>query len=134
MGNVKDKAGKVGLVIAGGVFRIAFYICVIVLLFWVGTMAFHFGYDIFNQQAMSPGDGQEVTVVIPEGSSVLKVARTLESKGLIKNAYVFWAQELVSNYHGKLQPGTYLLSTAYTPTRIMGILAGDKEQEGAESS
>ena len=43
-------------------------------------------------------------------------------------------QELLSNYHGKLEPGTYLLSTAYTPTRIMGILAGDKEQEGAKSS
>lgn len=29
-----------------------------------------------------------------------------------------------------MQAGTYLLSTAYTPTRIMGILAGDEEQSG----
>ena len=29
-----------------------------------------------------------------------------------------------------MQAGTYLLSTAYTPTRIMGILAGDEEQTG----
>ena len=29
-----------------------------------------------------------------------------------------------------MQSGTYLLSTAYTPTRIMGILAGDEEQSG----
>ena len=83
---------------------------------------------------MSPGAGQEVTVVIQEGSSVYKIGKTLESKGLIRNAYVFVVQELLSNYHGKLEPGTYLLSTAYTPTRIMGILAGDKEQEGAKSS
>ena len=32
-----------------------------------------------------------------------------------------------------MKPGTYLLSTAYTPARIMGILAGDEEQEGAET-
>ena len=32
-----------------------------------------------------------------------------------------------------MRPGTYLLSTAYTPTRIMGILAGDAEQEGVTS-
>ncbi len=134
MGTVREKAGKVGLVLAGGVFRIALYVCVFVLLFWVGKTAYHFGYDVFNQHAMSPGEGQEVTVVIQDTSSALNVGRTLESKGLIDNAYVFVLQEFLSNYHGKLQPGTYLLSTAYTPTRIMGIMAGDKDQEGVEST
>ena len=42
-------------------------------------------------------------------------------------------QEKLSNYSGKMRPGTYLLSTAYTPNRIMGILAGDAEQEGVTS-
>ena len=42
--------------------------------------------------------------------------------------------ERLSTYHGKLQAGTYLLSTAYTPNRIMGILAGDDEQEGVSDS
>ena len=32
-----------------------------------------------------------------------------------------------------MKAGTYLLSTAYTPTRIMGILAGDEEQAGVSS-
>ena len=133
MGNTRDRVGKAGLVIAGGVFRTALYICVAVLIFWGGKTAYQFGYYVFNQQAMSPGAGQEVTVVIQEGSTVYEIGKTLESKGLIEDAKVFYVQEKLSNYRGKLNAGTYLLSTAYTPTRIMGILAGDEEQEGVSS-
>ena len=133
MGNTRDQVGKAGLVIAGGVFRTALYICVAVLIFWGGKTAYQFGYNVFDQQAISPGAGQEVTVVIQEGSSVYDIGRLLESKGLIEDAKVFYVQEKLSNYRGKLNAGTYLLSTAYTPTRIMGILAGDEEQEGVSS-
>ena len=45
---------------------------------------------------------------------------------------VFCVQVRLYNYNGKLKPGTYLISTAYTPARIMGILAGEtEEQKGA---
>lgn len=133
MGNTRERVGAVGVAVAGGFFRIALYVCVVVLIFWLGKTTYHFGYDIFNQQAMSPGEGQEVTVVIKDDTSVYKIAKTLERKGLIKDALVFCVQEKLSNYSGKLRPGTYLLSTAYTPTRIMGILAGDTEQGGSDS-
>ena len=133
MGNTRDKIGKAGLVFAGGVFRIALYVCVAVFIFWAGKTTYQFGYDIFNQQAMSPGDGQEVTVVIKEDATSYDIAKTLKSKGLIEDTLVFWVQEKLSNYSGKMKPGTYLLSTAYTPNRIMGILSGDAEQEGATS-
>ncbi|MDC7286800.1 endolytic transglycosylase MltG [Blautia schinkii] len=134
MGNTRERVGAAGVVVAGGFFRIALYVCVIVLIFWIGKSTYQFGYDVFNQQAMSPGDGQEVTVVIKQDTSVYKIAKTLENKGLVKDAKVFFVQELLSNYRGKLRPGTYLLSTAYTPNRIMGILAGDTEQEGVNNS
>ena len=131
MSNVRERAGAAGVAIAGGIFRIVLYLCVIVLIFWIGKSTYQFGYDVFNQLAMSPENGQEVTVVIKDASSVYKIGKTLESKGLIKDAKVFYVQELFSNYRGQLRPGRYLLSTAYTPTRIMGILAGDAEQEGS---
>ena len=104
-----------------------------VLVIWIGKVTYQFGYNIFNQQAMSPGEGQEVTVVIKEDATAYDVAKTLKSKGLIEDSLVFVVQEKLSNYSGKMRPGTYLLSTAYTPTRIMGILAGDAEQEGVTS-
>lgn len=133
MGNTRDRVGKVGLFFASTIFRTALYVCVAVLIFWVGKSSYQFGYEVFNQQAVSPGAGQEVTVVIPEGSSTYDVAKILKSKGLIQDAFVFYAQEKLSTYKGKMQAGTYLLSTAYTPTRIMGILAGDEEQAGVTS-
>lgn len=133
MGNTRERVGAAGVVVAGGFFRIVLYICVVVLIFWIGKSTYQFGYDIFNQQPMSPGEGQEVTVVIKQDTSVYQIAKTLESKGLVKDAKVFYVQEKLSNYKGQLRPGTYLLSTAYTPTRIMGILAGDTEQEGTGS-
>ncbi|MDD7220117.1 MAG: solute-binding protein [Clostridia bacterium] len=134
MSEIKERAEAAGVVVASGFFRIAFYVCIVVLLFWIGKSAYHFGYEVFNQQAVSPGEGHEVTVVINEDASLYNISKTLEKKGLVKDALVFFVQERLSNYHGKLQPGTYLLSTAYTPNRIMGILAGDKEQEGASAS
>ena len=99
MGDTKDRVGAAGVIVAGGFFKIALYVCVAVLVIWIGKVTYQFGYNIFNQQAMTPGEGQEVTVVIPEGSSEYQIG----------------------------------LSTAYTPNRIMGILAGDAEQEGATS-
>lgn len=134
MSNARDRAGAAGVVLAGGFFRIALYVCVAVLVFWIGKSAYSFGYNVFNQQAVSPGEGQEVTVVISEGSSVYKIAKTLEKKGLVEDDLVFLVQERLSNYHGKIKPGTYLLSTAYTPNRILGILSGDTEQEGVSES
>ena len=133
MGSTRDKVGKAGVAVASGIFRTAFYVCVAVLIFWIGKSAYQFGYNIFNQQAMSPGAGQEVTVVIEDGSSVYKIGKTLESKGLVEDAKIFYVQERLSNYHGKLTAGTYLLSTAYTPNRIMSILSGEDE-EGADNS
>lgn len=130
--NTRDKVETAGMILAGGFFKMALYVCVVLLIFWIGKMTYQFGYDVFNQQAMSPGEGQEVTVVINEGSSVYDIGKTLESKGLISDALVFVVQEKLSNYSGELSAGTYLLSTAYTPTRIMSILAG-ADEEAADS-
>jgi UPF0755 protein len=134
MGNTRERVGAAGLAVAGGLFRIVLYICVAVLIFWIGKSSYQFGYNVFNQQAMSPGDGQEITVVIEEGSSVRSIAKTLEAKGLIEDRNVFYIQEMLSNYHGKLQTGTYLLSTAYTPNRIMAIMSGETQEEGDSNS
>lgn len=119
----------------GGFFRILLYICVFLFIIWAGRTAYSFGYHIFNQQAMSPGEGQEVTVVIKKDASVYQIGQALERKGLIADARIFVVQEKLSNYKGKLQPGTYILSTAYTPDMIMQALSGmDQEMEEEEAA
>lgn len=85
---LKNNEGKATSEMAGSVLRILLYVCVVFLIIWAGKTAYHFGYSIFNQRAMSPEDGQEVTVVIKEGASAYQVGKTLEKKGLIEDAKV----------------------------------------------
>ena len=129
MGNISYKLEKAGLALAGAAFRIAFYVCMAVLIFWCGKHAYQFGYDVFNQQAMSPGDGTEVVVTIPEGVNDYQIGQILKRNGLIEDARVFYVQEFLTEYRGVMKAGTYTLSTAYTPRRIMSILAGADEEE-----
>ncbi len=114
-------------------FRFLIYVAIIVLIIWLGRNVYEFGYHVFNQQAMSPGKGQEVTVVINEGASAYQIGQALEKKGLVNSALVFYVQERLSIYHDKLRPGTYVLSTAYKPDQIMEILSGLDEEEAEES-
>lgn len=129
MGDTRDKVGTAGMILAGGFFRMALYVCVAVLIIWIGKITYQFGYDVFNEQAMSPGEGQEITVVISEGESAYEVGKTLKSKGLIDSALVFTVQEKLSNYKGEIIPGTYLLSTAYTPSRMIAIISGNESED-----
>ena len=62
-------------------------------------------------------------MVVDDGDSVYQIGRTLESRGLIRDAKVFVVQEKLSNFSGKLQPGTYILNTSMTPDEMMEILA-----------
>ena len=133
MGDTRDRVGNAGVIVAGGAFKIALYVCIVVLIIWLGRLSYQFGHDIFDQQPMSPREGQEITVVVKEDDSVYDIAKTLESKGLVEDAKVFWVQEKLSNYKGQMKPGPYLLSTAYEPSRLLAIMAGDAEQEGADS-
>ena len=133
MGDTRDRVGNAGVIVAGGAFKIALYVCIVVLIIWLGRLSYQFGHDIFDQQPMSPREGQEITVVVKEDDSVYDIAKTLESKGLVEDAKVLWIQEKLSNYKGQMKPGTYLLSTAYEPSRLLAIMAGDAEQEGADS-
>ena len=129
MADTREKVGRAGVFLAGGIFKVAMYLCVIVLIIWIGKSSYEFGYNIFNQQALSPGEGVQVTVVVKEGASAYKIGKTLKQKGLIKDAKVFYVQERLSAYHGKLKAGTYLLSTAYTPNRMMAVMSGEESQE-----
>lgn len=115
---------KKSSIIAGGFFRFALYLIVTIAVIYIGKSAYDFGYDIFYQQPMDiEEEGRDITVVVDEGDSVYQIGKTLESRGLIRDAKVFVVQEKLSNYSGKLQQGTYILNTSMTPDEMMEILA-----------
>ncbi len=71
----------------------------------------------------SEEEGRDITVVVEDGDSVYQIGKTLENRGLIRDAKVFVVQEKLSNYSGKLQTGTYILNTSMTPDEMMEILS-----------
>ena len=133
MSSIRYKLAKGGLGFVGLLFRVVFYAAMAVLIFWAGKNTYDIGYQVFNQQAMSPGEGTDLSVDIPSGSGDYQIGKILEANGLIRDARVFFLQEFLFGYHNRLQSGVFQLSTAYTPARIMSVLAGE-EDTGEDSA
>ena len=53
----------------------------------------------------------------------MDIGQILEDKGLIRDAKLFYIQNLLSHYKDKLQPGTYVLNTSMTMEEMMEIMS-----------
>lgn len=124
----KDTGYKVAVFGAKGILRLLTYVLVACSVILFCKTAYSFGYAIFKQKPMAEAPGQAVTVVIPEESSVIEIAKILQNKGLVESDMMFVLQEYLSTYHGDLQAGTYLLNTSMVPDEIMAILSGENPQ------
>lgn len=96
--------------------------------------AYDYGYRIFTEKPVSLGEGRTISVSVADPVSVMEVGEMLEERGLIRDAKLFLLQELLSENHGKLQPGIYDLSTAMTAEEMMSVMAADAPEEGAEDA
>ena len=110
--------------------KAAFVIIVIMLISKYAKIAYSYGYQIFNQSAVSSGTGRTVSFTVKSGDDVDAIADNLAGLGLIKDKTLFKLQERFSEYHEKEKPGTYELSTAMTPEEMLTVMSGG--QEGAE--
>ncbi|SFU84540.1 endolytic transglycosylase MltG [Butyrivibrio sp. INlla21] len=117
------------------VVKVAFVLLMVMLISKYSKLAYNYGYQIFNQKPVSAsGTGREVTVTISEGDGAKTIGNKLAGAGLITDKTLFILQERFSEYHGKEQPGTYQLSTAMTPERMIVIMSGAENAEGEEGS
>ena len=110
--------------------KAAFVIVVIMLISKYAKLAYSYGYQIFNQSAVSSGTGRTVSFTVNSGDDVDTIADNLAGLGLIKDKTLFKLQERFSESHEKEKPGTYELSTSMTPEEMLTIMSGG--QEGAE--
>ena len=110
--------------------KAVFVIIVVMLISKYAKIAYSYGYQIFNQSAVSSGTGRTVSFTVKSGDDVDTIADNLAGLGLIKDKTLFKLQERFSEYHEKEKPGTYELSTAMTPEEMLTIMSGG--QEGAE--
>lgn len=128
--NVKEMIGSaVELIVK--VVVLAFAVTYIVR---AAEAAYGYGYRIFTEQPVSIGEGRIISVEVKDPVSVSEVGRMLEERGLIRDANLFVMQEMLSENHGKIQPGIYDLSTAMTAEEMLDEMAADAPEEDEENA
>ncbi len=125
---------KVVLGLLDTVIKVLFVVIVVMLIIKYSRVAYNYGYQIFNQTAVSSGEGRTVTVTISDGDSVSTIGNKLADAGLITDKTLFKLQEQFSDYHGMEKAGTYELSTSMTPEEMLEVISGGNSTETSEES
>ncbi|MCR5748167.1 MAG: endolytic transglycosylase MltG [Lachnospiraceae bacterium] len=98
-------------------------IFIIILIKNICLTAYDYGYRIYSEPPMAEGNGVDIVVNIPVGSSVMDTGKLLVEYGLIRDDKLFYLQELLSDYHGKLESGMYTLNTSMTAEEMMAVMS-----------
>ena len=114
---------------ASAILRFLMTVLIVVVLIFLSRTAYRYGYSVFNETAMEKAPGKDVEVVIPEGATPRDIATILKREKLIEEPGVFWLQERLSDWHGKLKGGVYVLNTSMKPSEMMAIMAGDTGED-----
>lgn len=107
--------------------------CLVVLYVYRFAMAsYHFGYMIFTDSAKEVTPGRDITVSVELDDSVMDIGKTLEQRGVIDDAKLFFVQEYLSEYHKKILPGTYTLNTSMKPSEMLQLMATNPDKDEDE--
>lgn len=118
--------------IASYVIKIGILVLAIYIIYNGAFKAYDFGYAIFADTPMSEGEGRTVSVVIQEDMDTMDISELLETKGLVADKYVFYVQELLSDYKDMIVPGTYELNTSMTSNDILKTMSQSATEEESE--
>lgn len=111
------------------IIKVILFAYIIINIVGLATSAYDYGFRVFTEPPVSYGDGRIISIYIKDGNSALDVGRMLEDKGLIRDGRLFMIQELLSEQHGKIQPGVYDLNTSMTPHEMLEIIAQEPETD-----
>ena len=111
------------------VIKVVLFTFIIMYIFRMATAAYDYGYRVFTEPPISYGEGRIISVYVEDGSSALDVGEMLQEKGLIRDGRLFMIQELLSENHGKIQPGVYDLNTTMTAQEILDVIAQESETD-----
>lgn len=121
----------------GMAFKIVAAVLIVMFTYKYALLAYDYGYRIFGETPITSGEGRTVTVTIEEDDDAKKIGEILENKGLIRDGELFVLQELISDYHGELLPGTYELNTSMSAEQMMEVMSTVsepvEEEEGNKS-
>lgn len=118
--------------VCGTILKVAAAVAVIMLIYRGSILAYDYGYRIFEEPAVSAGEGRVVSVTIPEDMSAGEMGQLFLSKGLIRDDRLFVLQYYFSEYRQDLKSGDFELSTAMTVEEMMETMTKEPEPPAAE--
>lgn len=129
------KTKQMVMAFLGMILKVAVTIIVVFFVYKAALIAYDYGYRVFQETPVSAAPGMDVEVEITVGKSPLQIGEILEQKGLIRDARLFYIQNLLSKYKDKLQAGSYVLNTSMTMEEMMAVMSvGSSESETKESA
>ena len=127
------KVRRAFMTMAAMLVRLLIVLVLISFIYKLGFKAYDFGYRIFAEPPVTEEPGRDIDVTIPMGSSAMDIGEILENAGLIRDKKLFYLQERLSEFHGKLAPGDYTLNTSLSAHEMMKIMA-EEEEASTEAS
>lgn len=128
------KAGQIIGSVVDTVIKLVIIIVVVMFTYRYAVEAYDFGYSVFAQEAISTAeDARVISISITEDATAMDIGKVLAEKGLIKDARLFYVQELLSGHHDELVPGIYELSSDMTSKEMIEVITTQvAPEEGAE--
>ena len=123
--NIKEVVGS----IVETIIKVAALLFLISFVYDAAIKAYDFGFRVFAEEAMTTGDGRTISISVEQDDTVMDIGKNLQEKGLIRDANLFFVQELLSENHGKINPGIYDLNTSMKSDEMLAIMAAEPEEE-----
>ena len=131
--NVKQLVGT----ILDTVIKIVIIAVVVTYTYRYAVQVYEFGYRISAEEPMSSAENARfISISVTEDATVMDIGEVLQEKGMIRDARLFYIQELLSVYHDKLKPGVYELSSNMTAKEMLAVMSAEPaegEEETKES-
>lgn len=118
--------------VCGMVLKVAVTVVIIMAIYRGTIMAYDYGYRVFEEPAMSAGEGRVIGVTIKEGMSAKEMGQLFLSKGLIRDEKLFIVQYYLSEFRKDLKAGDFELSTAMTVEQMMEAMTKEPVVEEPE--
>lgn len=119
--------------VCGTILKVAAAVLIIMLIYRGAIMAYDYGYRVFEEPAISAGEGRVVSVTITEDMSAGEMGQLFLSKGLIRDDRLFVLQYYLSEFRKDLKTGDFELSTAMTVEEMMEAMTKEPEEEPSAS-
>jgi len=121
-----DKVIRSGIRI---VFHILIDVVIVLAIIQIFITSYNFFYSVFTDRPASYTESTQVQVIIPPDSTTVEIVDILEENGLVEDKYVMLAKIYISSYHGKMMPGTYVLSKSMTQSEILDVLTHTEKED-----